>query len=169
MEDGQARLRNRLPLVPCTLKIANTFVAEHHRHNKPVAGAKITLGVADEQGTLRGVAIIGCPVARMLCDGWTLEVTRVATDGCPNACSALYGAARRIAFQLGYHRIVTYTLQAESGASLRGAGWRQVAEVHPAEGPGWLSRLGRTPQAVYGLSKYRWEATTPSYSEVSNS
>jgi hypothetical protein len=158
MEDRQERKRNRLHIVPCTLKIANAFVTEHHRHNKPVPGAKITIGVADEQGTLRGVAIIGCPVARMLNDGWTLEVTRLATDGCPNACSALYGAARRIAFQLGYRRLITYTLQSESGASLRGAGWRQVAEVQPAEGVGWLNRPGRTPQPVYDVPKYRWEA-----------
>jgi hypothetical protein len=158
MEEGQERPRSRLHIVPCTLKMANAFVAAHHRHNKPVAGAKITLGVADEQGTLRGVAIIGCPVARMLCDGWTLEVTRVATDGCPNACSALYGAARRIAFQLGYRRLITYTLQSESGASLRGAGWQCVAEVSPAKGHGWQSRPGREQQAVYELPKYRWEA-----------
>jgi hypothetical protein len=159
MEEGKTRPRSRLHIVPCTLKMANAFVAEHHRHNKPVAGAKITLGVADEQGTLRGVAIIGCPIARMLSsDGYTLEVTRVATDGCPNACSALYGAARRIAFQLGYRRLITYSLQSESGASLRGAGWQCVAEVAPSSGHGWQSRPGRIPQAVYDLPKYRWEA-----------
>ena len=69
------------------------------------------------------------PVDGLLDDGVTLEVTRVATDGAHNACSALYGAIRRAAKALGYTRLVTYTLQEEPGASLRAAGWRQDAEA----------------------------------------
>jgi hypothetical protein len=78
--------------------------------------------VATEDGTVRGVALIGRPVARLLDDGWTLEVTRVATDGTPNACSALYGIARRLAATLGYARLVTYTRADEPGSSPRAAG-----------------------------------------------
>jgi hypothetical protein len=37
--------------------------------------------------------MVGRPVARMVDDGWTLEVNRVATDGTKNACSILYAAA----------------------------------------------------------------------------
>ena len=62
-------------------------------------------------------------------DGATIEVTRVATDGCPNACSALYGAAWRAAKALGYERLGTYTLASEPGTSLRAAGWQQVRMV----------------------------------------
>jgi hypothetical protein len=57
-----------------------------------------------------------------------MEVTRVATDGTKNACSALYGAAWRAAKALGYHRLVTYTQEGESGASLRGAGWKVIGQ-----------------------------------------
>ena len=62
-------------------------------------------------------------------DGWTLEVNRVATDGCRNACSALYGAAMRTGKALGYRRIYTYTLPAEGGASLRASGWVEDGEA----------------------------------------
>jgi hypothetical protein len=41
-------------------------------------------------GSIVGVAIVGMPVARMLADGWTVEVTRLCTDGSRNACSMLY-------------------------------------------------------------------------------
>lgn len=67
--------------------------------------------------------MIGRPVARVLDDGWTLEVNRVATDGCENACSALYGAARRIANALGYSKLITYIREDEPGTSLKASGW----------------------------------------------
>lgn len=146
-------------------KKLNEFVRRYHRHNKPVPGSKVNLGVVDETGLLRGVAIIGRPVARMIDDGWTLEVNRVATDGCANSCSALYGAARRIVFELGYRRLITYTLVDESGASMRGSGWKKVSEVGRRAGKGWQSR-DRKDQAVYGISKWRWEATQPKAKEA---
>ena len=52
-------------------------------------GCCFCLGVKDDAGVLRGVAIVGRPNARMLQNGLTAEITRLATDGCPNACSAL--------------------------------------------------------------------------------
>ncbi len=61
--------------------------------------------------------------------GWTLEVTRCATDGTTNACSALYAAAWRAARALGWRNLITYTLSTESGTSLRAAGWRVVGET----------------------------------------
>lgn len=151
----------RLYASPLTLKEANAFVKEMHRHNKPVIGAKFCVGVIDETGTLRGVAIAGRPVSRVLDDGLTLEITRVATDGCPNACSFLYGVCRRIGFLLGYHRIITYTLQAESGISLKAAGWHMMSYVPPRESSGWNNRDGRERQLVVTLAKWRWEVTNP--------
>ena len=117
-----------LTLTPINLAEANAFVAEHHRHHKPVPGAKFAVAVADDTGTVRGVAIVGRPVSRMLDKGWTLEVNRVATDGARNACSMLYGAAWRAAKALGYTRLITYTLPEEGGASLRGVGWKLLGE-----------------------------------------
>jgi hypothetical protein len=114
-------------VTPINLDEANAFVARFHRHHKPVPGAKFSIAVSDESG-VRGVAIVGRPVARMLDNGWTLEVNRCCTDGAKNACSMLYGAAWRAAKALGYRRLLTYTLPAEGGASLRAAGWTLIGE-----------------------------------------
>jgi len=117
-----------LEIVPLNLDEANVYVAKFHRHHKPTVGHKFSLGVADETGTVRGVAIVGRPVARHLDNGWTLEVNRCCTDGVRNGCSILYGAAWRVAKAMGYKRVITYTLPSEGGASLRGAGWTCVGE-----------------------------------------
>ena len=85
-----------LELMPISLAVANGFVAEHHRHHKPVRGHKFSLGCMVD-GRLVGVAIVGRPVSRYLDDGLTLEVNRLCTDGTKNACSFLYGAAARAA------------------------------------------------------------------------
>jgi hypothetical protein len=145
----------RLTVVPCDLDEANAFVKRHHRHHGRTIGHKFSLAVADEAGEIRGVAIIGRPVARGLDDGLTLEVIRLASDGCPNACSSLYGACRRSAFALGYRRLYTYTLDTEPGTSLRAAGWRLVGEV---KGRSWSCpsrpRVDKHPTQ----GKFRWEA-----------
>jgi len=117
-----------LELTPITLREANAFVAQHHRHHGPSRGCIACLAVA-EAGAVRGVAIIGRPVARAATDGWTAEVTRCCTDGARNACSMLYAAAWRAVRALGYRKLITYTLATEGGGSLRAAGFRVVGQV----------------------------------------
>lgn len=148
--------QSRLTVCPLPLDEANAFVAQHHRHHQPVIGHKFSIGVADESGEVRGVAIIGRPVARMLDDGLTLEVTRLATDGCPNACSALYSAAWRATKALGYRRIGTYILDTEPGTSLVAAGGRCV---NARAGGGEWGRDGRPRVDKHPTQgKLRWEA-----------
>lgn len=118
---------SKLEIKPIILRQANAYVAQHHRHNIPTNGHKWSLAVYDGE-RLCGVAIAGQPVARMLDDGMTIEVRRVCTDGTKNACSALYGACARVAKEMGYARIVTYTLVTESGTSLRAVGWTDCGE-----------------------------------------
>lgn len=113
---------------PLTLSEANAFVAQHHRHHKPVVGHKFSIGAVKDDKVV-GVVIVGRPVARGRDNGVTLEVTRLCTDGTRNACSFLYGAAARAAFALGYKRIGTYILASEPGASLSAANWRMISEV----------------------------------------
>jgi hypothetical protein len=115
-------------VIPVELSEANAFVERLHRHHGNVVGHKFSLGAMND-GRLVGVAIVGRPVARGRDDGWTLEVTRLCTDGTRNACSFLYGASRRAAFALGYRRLGTYILASEDGTSLKAAGWRMVGEV----------------------------------------
>lgn len=143
-----------LALTPITLREANAFVDAHHRHHKPARGCILCVAVS-EGNVVRGVAIVGRPVSRMLDDGWTAEVVRVATDGARNACSMLYGASWRAARALGYRRLVTYTLPEEGGASLRAAGWRCLGEA----GGGSWDRKGRPRVDLHPTQvKLRWEA-----------
>src|SRR6185437_1499344 len=67
---GMGGLMGKLVIVPCHLDEANSFVAQFHRHHKPVPGAKFSLAVADSE-KVRGVAIISRPTARLSDDGWT--------------------------------------------------------------------------------------------------
>jgi hypothetical protein len=116
------------------------------------------IGAADGDGVLRGVLMAGRPVARHFDDGLTLEVNRSATDGTRNANSMLYAAAWRAAAALGYRRLITYTQAGESGASLRGAGWRVVAE-RPAR-RGWdVPSRPRRLRGTDGVQRTLWEAS----------
>jgi hypothetical protein len=136
------------------IREANEFVKRHHRHSLPTVGGKWAIGAAVD-GKLVGVAIAGRPVARKLDDGKTLEVLRVCTDGTPSANSFLYGRLARIAWLMGYRRVITYSLEEESGASLRAVGGKVVGTVHPQE---WsVPSRPRKSQAVYVKVKVKWE------------
>ncbi len=147
-----------LRLVPVTLKDANHFVEAWHRHNQPVIGHKFSIGVADADDVLRGVAIVGRPVARHFDDGMTLEVNRTCTDGTKNANSMLYGAAWRAAKALGYRRLITYTQADEGGSSLRAAGWEAVATRKPKKGWSVPSRP-RDDSSYLSTTRTLWEAS----------
>ena len=146
-----------LTVTPIDFAEANAFVQTYHRHHKPMPGCKFNIAVSDKEGKVRGVAMIGRPVARMLDNGWTLEVNRVCTDGARNACSMLYGAAWRAAKALGYRRLITYTLPSEGGSSLRAAGWKLLGE---RGGGNWnvQSRPRVDTAEILSGQKLLWEA-----------
>lgn len=142
-----------LTLIPVTLREAHAFVARVHRHHRPARGGLFAVGAAEEDDVV-AVAVIGRPVSRNLADGFTAEITRLASNGARNACSMLYGAAWRAARALGYRRLVTYTLDTEGGESLRGAGFRLLG----AAGGGTWSRKGRPRVDLHPTQgKLRWE------------
>lgn len=139
------------------LSDANAFVNTRHRHLAGVVGHKFSVG-AFRGVHLVGVAIVGRPVARLCDNGRTLEILRVATDGTRNACSKLYGAARRQVGELGYPRVLTYTLPEEGGASLRAAGFECEG---PAGGGSW-DRMGRRRGDRHPTApKTRWSSACP--------
>lgn len=105
---------------PITFREASEYCAENHRHHGAPRGCKFAIAVYDGD-ELHGVAICGRPVARHYDDGTVCEITRVCTDGTRNACSMLYGACARIAREMGYQSIITYTLESENGASVKAA------------------------------------------------
>lgn len=144
-----------MDLCPVTLREARFFVGANHRHHRAPQGGLFAVAVVDA-GAIVGVAIIGKPVARMLVDGYTAEVTRLCVrDEAPkNACSMLYGAAWRACRALGYQRLVTYTLPEEGGASLRGAGWKLIGE---AGGGSWSRRERPRVDTHPTQGKFRWE------------
>ncbi|MGW7316323.1 XF1762 family protein [Streptomyces sp. NPDC054865] len=147
-----------LRLVPVRSREAAAFVRQWHRHHRPPAGQIFAVGAADQHGELRAVAIVGRPVARHFDDGATLEVTRTCSDGAFNANSLLYGAAWRAAKALGYSRLITYTQSGESGASLRGAGWKVIARRPPRSGWSSISRP-RTASGTENIARSLWEAS----------
>ena len=100
-----------------------------------------------------GVVMCGRPVSRYYDDGLTLEVNRLCTDGTRNACSFLYQTAWRAAKALGYKRMVTYTLQTESGSSLRASGWMFDGEAGADHWTG--SRSGACDTGLG--KKWRWK------------
>jgi hypothetical protein len=130
-----------LRIIPLSLKEANAMVERYHRHHKPVQGHRFSIGMVDDKGQLRGAAIVGRPVSRMVDARSVLEITRLVTDGTANACSMLYGRAARIARELGYEKIQTYILENESGVSLRAAGWE--CEDRSAGGGQWNHTDGK--------------------------
>lgn len=140
-------------IIPITQRAAQVFVLEHHRHHGRVAGAKFCLGW-EVAGELRAVLIAGRPVARGLDDGRTIEITRLASDGAPNACSALYAAAWRAAKAMGYRRALTYTLASERGTTLRAAGWTRAAEI---AGRSWSCDSRPRTDKHPTVDKVRWE------------
>ena len=106
-----------------------------------------------EGDQLIGIAICGRPVSRGSDNGFTLEVTRMCTNGAKNACSMLYGACARIAKEMGYKKIQTYILEDEPGTSLKAAGWKFEATT---AGGQWTyqGKPRRTDQPT--TPKQRW-------------
>lgn len=137
---------------PITLKSANAFVDQHHRHHKPVVGCKFAIACYNNDN-LVGVAICGRPVSRYLDDGLTLEVNRLCTNGTKNACSFLYSAACRVAKAMGYKLVITYTLQSENGASLKASGF--VCDGI-AGAPVWTGKRSGHDNGVPAERKKRW-------------
>jgi hypothetical protein len=159
-DDGWLRLDFGLELREIDLRTAKDFVARHHRHNRPPCSWRWghALYNADD---LVAVAMVGRPVARMLDARTIVEVTRLCVDPSLaralvwNACSMLYGAARKEARRRGFRTIITYTLEDEAATSVRAAGWTAVAKTR---GGSWNrpSRV-RTDRAPT-CPKIRWEA-----------
>lgn len=137
MSQPQSRLR----AVNLLLSDGSDYVERVHRHHKPPQGYRFALGAVDDANILRGVAIVGRPVARMIDQRRVVEVIRLASDEAANVPSFLYGAAARAAQALAYDRIITYILQSEPGTSLRAVGWAEEADT--AGGGSW-DRAGRS-------------------------
>jgi len=147
--------------VPLTRDQCNELLLMH-RHHGGVVSYRYGVGV-EHEGKLVGCAVIGRPVARQVEQYRVAEVTRVVTDGTPNACSFLYGLSSRLCRMLGFDRVFTAILESEPGTSLKAAGWRYE---YTTRGGSW-NRAGRARTDKAPLARNRsgrpmvLEAVTP--------
>jgi hypothetical protein len=136
------------------------LIEDHHSHHNPPRGWKFGIAVYCGDSPV-GVAVVGRPVSRVLAQRGYLEVTRVCTYGPDalrrNATSKLYGACVREARKLGVTQLVTYTLETETGSSLKATNWQQTGKT---KGGSWnCPSRPRTDQAPT-CRKIRWEYQT---------
>lgn len=139
-------------IAPITFRQASEFINRHHRHHRATVGCKFCISVVGDGGEIHGVAVCGRPVSRHLDDGFTLEVNRCCSDGTRNVCSMLYGASCRIAAQMGYRKVITYTLASEDGASLKASNFTCEGT---AGGTHWTGSRNRG-QDIPREMKVRW-------------
>lgn len=142
-------------IIPIFQRQAFEYITSVHRHHIKPVGSIFQIGL-EVGGQLVGVAVVGRPVARKIDSGEVCEVTRMCTDGTPNACSKLYGTCARIAREMGYQKIITYILESEPGTSLRASGWKFVRST---PGKGWnvpsRPRVDKHPLGVKHLYEKR--------------
>ena len=154
---GERMYESPVESAAISLKEANDFLQREHRHSGTVVGWKFGVGVRDHL-SLVGIAVVGRPVSRVLDDGQTLEVTRVCTltGQVQNVVSQLLGRCARIARDMGYTKLVSYTLaDEEEGTSYRAAGWEPVRR---SEGGSWdRSERQRSQRPEQEGPKIRWE------------
>ncbi|KAK9679504.1 hypothetical protein QE152_g39981 [Popillia japonica] len=128
-----------LEIKPITFREAKAFNASHHRHHPSIQGCKFCLSCWEDEKMV-GVAICGRPVSRHLDNGDICEINRLCTDGTKNACSMLYGAAARVAKEMGYKKVIIYILESENGASLKASNYIFGGE---AGGTHWTGKRNR--------------------------
>lgn len=148
-----------MKIVPLTLRQANDFVEEWHRHSARTSndGGKFAIGLHNGGGELIGVAIVGRPIARLLQVEGAAELLRLCTspEAPKGSGSKLYARARRIWQLMGGTRLHTYTLDRESRATMKGAGLREP--VATIDGAQWdRAARPRDRRAIYDEPKIRW-------------
>jgi len=151
-------MAKNLKVVPLSLKEANEFVTKYHRHNKKCQGHKFSLG-AIFKNELVGVVIVGRPVSRRLDDKLTLEINRnCVLDNAPKGtCSFLYSKAIKVWQTMGGKKIITYTLNYESGSSLKAVNFKKEKIVQIfKKNTGWTTRANRVWQEVQKTPRIRW-------------
>lgn len=147
---------SELQLRPLTLlRAARRFADQWHSHLDRPHGAIVAVGV-ESAGELVCVALLGRPPARLLQGaGNVAEVIRVASDGTTrHAASKALAAITRAGLDLGWRRLVSYTLLGEAGTIYRACGWRPVALTRGGEGT--RPSRARAPVQQPGR-KVRWE------------
>ena len=139
---------------PISFKEACIFINNNHRHHKAPQGHKFSIALHDGDIVV-GVIIAGRPVSRHQDDGLTLEVTRCCVrPAYKNGVSKLYAAACKIAKEMGYERVISYTLTEESGISMRASNF-QLSKI--SKGGSWSTGKRKRVDKHPTGEKYLWE------------
>ena len=153
---NMVNVQRPVEVIPVTLGMAKVFIEHVHRHLPKIHAWKYGVGLQDPV-SLVGVVVVGRPVARALDDGQTLEIVRccLLENIAKNAASMLLGRACRIGKDMGFSRMITYTLPEEAGTSLRASGFQEDGKT---KGGQWNceSRPRRTRGDVEASAKTRW-------------
>jgi hypothetical protein len=131
-------------IAPIPLSVANDFVKKYHRHNDERKIHKFSLGLykkSEDKDILIGVAICGSPTGISYNGKSFLEVYRVCVTEANNSCSMLYGRCTRIAKELGYEKLITYTLKTEPGTTVKASGFE--LETDEAGGKKWTGKRAK--------------------------
>lgn len=138
-------------------------INKHHEHHAAPTSWKFGLAVYNGQAKV-AVLVVGRPVSRLLAraEPQTLEVTRgcslpVHSDLRANAMSKAYAAAAKTARRAGATKLITYTLEEESGHSLRASGW---TPTRVGKGGSWSRKKRQRSECSKGATtgrKVRWE------------
>ena len=148
-------MAKNLKCIPLTLKEANAFVIEHHRHSKQCRGHRFSLG-AVYKDELVGAAIIGRAINRYLDNRFTAEILRnsVLEKAPKGTFIFLYSRAMKVWQSQGGKKILTYTLETEPGSSLKAVNFNAAAKTGFFKG-GWQNRSNRREYTP--IRKIRWE------------
>ena len=99
------------------------FIADHHRHSKPLKRHRFSIGAVD-RGALVGVLTVDVPSSGLNKYRNIVEIRRVCVlEGHKNVASFLIGHACNACFSMGYDTIMSYTQPEESGSSLLACGF----------------------------------------------
>ncbi|PZG48836.1 hypothetical protein C1I98_12345 [Spongiactinospora gelatinilytica] len=124
------------------IQTARAFAAWIQPSPAAPADAEIVLGVETGPGTLTGVVFAGSPISWRHDDGHTAEITCLATDGTPDADTALLNAVWQAARGRGYRRLIADTRLIRPGgaaSALHAAGFRHLPG-RPSRGAVWEIR-----------------------------
>jgi hypothetical protein len=160
-DDGHVILDWELEIRPIEQRDAKAFIREHHEHNPPPAGDRFRASIWNA-GQLLGVVMVGRPVARALDHTRICEVNRLCLDRAVSdqlrwkAASALYTWAAQETRARGFAKVITYTLESESGMSLRYARWKPEATT---KGGSWDTPARRRTDKAPTERKVRWAKT----------
>jgi transcriptional regulator with XRE-family HTH domain len=127
---------------PCSQAEANELIVRlSHRHHGPfLPGAKSCVCTVDKNGVPHGAVVAARAASRTTEQVYVLEVSRLVTDGAPNAVTKLLSAVHAKVKGDGYWWGQTFILEHETGDSYRAASWLYAGE---SDGSNWHSETNR--------------------------